>query len=124
MDGFCYLTDEGLGVGDVVGEQGFSLLVDALLAELVAGGVHRLAQPVGVEEEGGGVAEGGLLLGEVPFPFDADGEVGGAGKQAHLVGDEQRGVVPGVAVEEVSAPQVERADEEGDEHAGVVMGCQ
>lgn len=82
----------------------------------------RLGQSVGIEEDGGPRGYVGLDGPELCIVHHANGVAGLQGQLGGAaVGQEQRGFVTAIAIDEMARRQVEHADEKGDEHEGIVM---
>ena len=103
------------------GVQGF---LHALFAKLLMAYILRFGQAVGIEEEGVTVGEVHLLLHVCVAQRDADRKVRLYLHRVHfcfLAADDQRCVMPGVAVTQLASLEVEDTDKEGDEHILVVL---
>ena len=95
-------------------------LHDALVAKLRVIDVLGFVQTVCEEEDGRRLLQRDLLLLEIEVGDDTDGQVTVAGQQGDAAVHEQRSVVTGIAVAQLTRLQVECAHEECHEHIGVV----
>ena len=95
---------------------------EPFFAEEFFPGVLGLGQSVGVQEQGRARRDHEFLLGVTHLFVDADRAV-----RSHidlpdaLFGQQQGCIVPGVAIAQQAGGQVQRSDEEGNEHIALVV---
>ena len=124
--GAVFLDLGGEGLDDLMGGVETGVAEDAeqaVVAKLLLLAVLGLVQAVGIDEEGMVLDVLDLLADILQIGPQADGGIGLHLEEVAMIGitAQDWGIMAGIAEGEVAGLQIEEAEEEGDEHAALVV---